>query len=207
MQDVFTDIYTKRLWFGGSGSGSLAENTVSYRNFLETFISDNEIKTVLDFGCGDWQFSRLINWKNVNYLRIDVVDCLIAENSNKYSSANIKFALFDPDLDALPAADLIIIKDVFQHWPNKTIQEFIPKLSLYQFNLITNTKESYKMDNGEFLDMGLNRDIDLGDFRPLDLALTPFNSELTEVFKYHSIRKHRAIRELKAVIQLLFSGR
>ncbi|HAQ05822.1 TPA: SAM-dependent methyltransferase, partial [Candidatus Azambacteria bacterium] len=57
MQNVFTDIYTKRFWFGGSGSGSLVENTVSYRNFLETFISDNEIKTVLDFGCGDWQFS------------------------------------------------------------------------------------------------------------------------------------------------------
>ena len=64
MKNEFTNIYEKELWGRGkgSGAGSRPKFNAPYISFLENFLRDNNIKSVIDFGCGDWQFSQYIDW-------------------------------------------------------------------------------------------------------------------------------------------------
>jgi len=71
---IFNNIYQNNLWDFGSGPGSLEQNTTEYRIFLQNFIRQNKIKRVLDIGCGDWRFSRLMDWSGLVYTGIDVSD-------------------------------------------------------------------------------------------------------------------------------------
>jgi hypothetical protein len=72
LQDRFEYIYAANIWGHGSGGGSSPINTRGYRRFLQNFLRKNNIKSVVDLGCGDWQFSHLIDWKGIRYSGFDV---------------------------------------------------------------------------------------------------------------------------------------
>src|SRR3989338_7170924 len=118
--NIFEKIYNKNKWRFGSGEGSLEGYTKRYRIFLENFLSEHKIKSVLDFGCGDWQFYKYINWGKVRYHGVDVVKSVIDNNQKNYQTETIKFSFIDENFE-LEAADLFIAKDVFQHWSNQKI--------------------------------------------------------------------------------------
>jgi hypothetical protein len=44
------------------------------------FAEASSIRSATDLGCGDWQFSYLINWSNVEYPGIDLVPEVIDNN-------------------------------------------------------------------------------------------------------------------------------
>ena len=67
MRERFEQIYATGEWGYGSGEGSAAINTGGYVRLLEKFIRDKQIHSVVDLGCGDWQFSRNIDWGAVHY--------------------------------------------------------------------------------------------------------------------------------------------
>jgi hypothetical protein len=64
---VFEDIYRHAKWgtndsgTGNSGTGSTLHATLLYRTFLQQFLKDNDIRSVVDAGCGDWEFSQTLN--------------------------------------------------------------------------------------------------------------------------------------------------
>jgi len=92
MKKVFKKIYSKGGWDEkGSGPGSTKEYTKGYRRFLQNFLKSKKIKSVIDLGCGDWQFSKLINWEGIHYLGIDLVPSIIKSNKKKYGKKNIHF--------------------------------------------------------------------------------------------------------------------
>jgi len=137
MKQVFTEIYAKNLWGGGSGGGSSPENTIMYRAILKAFMEDNSITDVVDFGCGDWQFSKLIDWRGVKYHGVDIVDSVIAENNKKYAGPGVTFGL-----DVPQQGELLIIKDVLQHWYATHICQFLDIVAKrFKYILITNTSE------------------------------------------------------------------
>jgi SAM-dependent methyltransferase len=148
--DYFTKIYSAGGWGGEdcpSGGGSTPDNTIEYREFLENFLIENKIKSVYDFGCGDWSFSKLINWSNVKYTGVDVVKSVIdGNNANEYSSENIKFVhLKDTEKFYRGKGDLLIIKDVLQHWTNEEITSFLDVVvNNFKFILITNSSPQEK---------------------------------------------------------------
>jgi SAM-dependent methyltransferase len=189
MKNIFTDIYTNHGWGHGSGEGSLPENTEIYRQFLEQFIRDKQIKSVVDFGCGDWQFSSLIDWGNVQYVGLDVVDSLIDHHNKTYRSGNIQFRSIDGIPDELPDADLILIKDVLQHWSNQTIMAFIPKIAKYKYALITNCINPKDATD--------NHDIQEGDFHYLDLRKPPFSYNMYKVLEYTNTEAVTDIDQLR----------
>lgn len=173
---VFEDIYTNDRWTNGSGPGSAPHNVIEYRAFVERFIRENRVATVTDLGCGDWQFSRFIDWSGVSYLGLDVVESLIGHHQETFAGANIEFQLFR-DITDLPGGDLLITKEVLQHLPNSVILQYVHEIrKKYRFALITNAIEP--------LDMA-NREIEAGDWRPLRLDLEPFNLAGAYVFHYH----------------------
>ena len=53
------------------------------------------INKVLDLGCGDWQFSQFVNWKDKEYIGIDCVDSVIANNNKQFANEKIKFKKMD----------------------------------------------------------------------------------------------------------------
>jgi len=138
MELRFNEIYNNNEWGNGSGHGSLQNNTEGYVTMLQTFLVNNEIKTIVDIGCGDWQFSCNVNWSGIQYKGYDIVKSLIEKNNNKYMSSNINFYHYSGKVNDLPSADLLIAKDVLQHWSHKSINEFLRNIYKYKYCLITN---------------------------------------------------------------------
>lgn len=171
---------TDSEWGGTSGWGSNPTATLPYRQFLEKFIHLNNIKSVVDIGCGDWSFSKYIDFTPANYIGFDVVRSVVERNNSLFSSQRIKFEVMPATYDDIPDADLLIMKDVLQHLPNDDIFNFQKRLfPRYRRCLITNS----------FDKVGSYRNTDLpyhGAFRCLDLNDEPFNFGGSYVSEYHT---------------------
>lgn len=132
MDKYFSEIYRTNHWKAGnpntpsSGEGSSPEKTKDYIKHLEEFINSNNIKSIIDYGCGDWAFSHLINWGDIKYMGVDCVESVISDCTNKYSTDNIIFK-YVPTIEKFydEKADLLIIKEVFIHWTCDEIVEFL----------------------------------------------------------------------------------
>jgi SAM-dependent methyltransferase len=174
MQAIFEHIYAINEWRYGSGEGSLPINNRGYIRFLQRFMRQNNVRSVLDLGCGDWQFSRLIDWTGIDYLGLDVARPVLAENRAKYARPGVHFEEAPEDFAGLPAADLLLCKDVLQHWPYADIDRLLPQLPRFRFALITNCVRDTIQPT--------NVDMPVGHFRALDLRLPPFNCEAEAVY-------------------------
>jgi SAM-dependent methyltransferase len=176
MTSAFSRVYAQDIWEGGSGRGSTAENTVAYRAFLEQFLRDQDVKSVVDLGCGDWQFSQHVDWQGADYHGVDTVPAVVQENKRRFGH-RARFSHLDISQEALPSADLVLIKDVLQHWPTRTIRDFLPRLKTYRWAIITNCGLSGPTLNG---------DIAMTGYRPLDLRQPPFGLPATSEFWFRT---------------------
>jgi len=178
MSNRFEQIYATNEWGSGSGEGSLPVHTRGYVDFLQSFLIENRITSVVDMGCGDWQFSRSIQWGNINYRGYDVVRSVIEENRRKYSAPNISFHLYSGNAEEFPPADLLISKDVLQHLSNDSVSKVLPCLDRFKYSLLTNCVNPRGRT--------VPTDIADGDFRYLDLRLPPFNLSAKEVYSFNN---------------------
>lgn len=175
-EEAFTDIYKNKVWGGTSGGGSTLETTELYRAFLQKFFAVYNIHSVVDAGCGDWEFSQAMDWSGITYRGYDVVESVIANNQASFSSPTIQF--FQGDITALdlPQADLLICKDVLQHLPNEDIFDLLTQFPKFKYCLITND-----IDHFEY-----NAQIERGGYRPLDLTCAPFYLRGNKIFTFIS---------------------
>jgi SAM-dependent methyltransferase len=180
MKEQFEGIYANNEWQYGSGTGSRPVNTRRYMRMLQRFLRDQKIRSVVDFGCGDWQFSQFIKWEGIDYLGLDIVPFVIERNEKQFSSDNVRFRVFSGNFDDVPPADLLIVKDVLQHWSNASILAFLPVLERFRFSLITNDVNPRGITE--------NSDIADGDCRDLDLRMPPFNLTAEQVLSYTNRR-------------------
>ena len=175
-REAFQRIYDHQLWGGGSGHGSRRTTTEPYRQLLQRLLTGKQVERVVDLGCGDWQFSRLIDWDGIQYLGVDVVPAVIEADRRTHSAANIAFQCADIRTWHPPDADLYILKDVLQHWPDRDIKALLSRMAGRRM-LITNSAPT-----ADHIDLDLP-----GDFRPLDLRRPPFNYAAQELLRYQSI--------------------
>jgi hypothetical protein len=174
--DIFTKIYKKNDWGCGSGSGSKIENTIKYNKCIIDFIKNNNINTITDIGCGDWQSSYLIykEFDNIDYLGLDCVDFIIQKNKKKHPKYNFCTLDIFNNIELIRDSDLYIIKDVLQHWKLKDIYHFLDKLILKNFKFIIITNGS----NQDCDDLDIDN---IGNFRGLNVNFLPlkkYNAEL-----------------------------
>ena len=188
MKERFEKIYADNEWGRGSGEGSAPVNNREYASFLEAFLRERSIASVVDLGCGDWQFSKYIDWGPAKYDGYDIVSSVVSTNKERYSTGSISFHSYSGSFLDLPPADLLIAKDVLQHWSNESVARFLPILDRYKYALLTNCVNP----GGETL----NTDIEDGGFRFLDLRRPPFDLKATEVLQF---RQHRNL--LKVLLQ------
>jgi len=166
---TFGDIYESAAWGGGSGEGSRAAATDVYRTIVERLARAADVRSVVDAGCGDWEFSQLIDWGDVSYLGLDVVPELVARNREAFARPGVEFQCADFHAERPPPADLLLCKDVLQHWPVAWIQRFLRVTrGRYRYLLLTNDIASTRPSHPR------NSDIELGDWRPVDLEAPVF---------------------------------
>jgi SAM-dependent methyltransferase len=181
---VFSSIYGTKQWGvdkdgrGTSGTGSTEEATKMYRTFLQEFLKNKNIRSVVDVGCGDWSFSRYIDWTGISYSGLDVVESVIQRNSKLYSSNNIRFILSNCLTADLPRADLLICKEVLQHLPNEAVQKILIKSQRFSYCIFVD--DIYE----KLSPRSINQDIKMGDWRPIDLRLPPFNVKAVKIMTY-----------------------
>ncbi len=173
MEQVFIDIYEREQANNPPGWGSVLRNTRSYILFLEAFMKANQIKSVLDLGCGDWSFSRFVQWDKTRYLGIDIVPKIIKTNRERFTSTTVSF-LHANALDIeLPKADLLLCKDMLMHLPNTDIITFAQKCKNFKHCLITNNIGNV-----------INEDKPVGDYRSIDLTAAPFHMQGVKTLTY-----------------------
>ena len=170
LADTFNRIYAEGTWGrnsagkGTSGSGSTLEITREYRAYIEDFIRKNRVRSVVDAGCGDWGFSSAIDWGEASYLGVDIASDVIEAVRRKHEKGKIRFQVGDITED-LPAAELLISKDVLQHLSNGLVQKFIRnnlRKGKYRWVILTNDRGSDNPDTAN------------GGYRAIDLAAAPF---------------------------------
>ncbi len=169
---TFNRIYAEGRWGqdvtskGTSGPGSTLEITREYRAYVEDFVKKHAVKSVVDAGCGDWSFSSAMDWGDASYLGVDIASDVIEAVRKKHENGKIKFQVGDVTED-LPAADLLISKDVLQHLSNTLVRKFIQnnlRKGKYKWVILTNDRPSSPR----------NQDIPNGEYRSIDLAAPPF---------------------------------
>jgi hypothetical protein len=170
LSNTFNRVYERGIWgkdltgMGTSGLGSTVEITREYRAYLEDFIRKHAVTSVVDAGGGDWGFSSRIDWGGASYLGVDIASDVIEAVRKKHEKGNIKFTVGDITGN-LPAADLLICKDVLQHLSNEMIHKFIKnnlRKDKYKWVILTNDRGRRK------------KDIKPGKCRAVDLAGPPF---------------------------------
>ena len=71
-------------------------------------------------------------WDGIQYTGMEIVPTVIEANVRRFASANVRFVCADARSVELPPADLILLKDVLQHWTNAEVARFLPRLREYR---------------------------------------------------------------------------
>ncbi|MGE0717326.1 MAG: class I SAM-dependent methyltransferase [Alphaproteobacteria bacterium] len=183
VSDVFQGIYRRGAWGKGSGGGSKIELTRGYIEFLMRAMDALDVRSVVDIGCGDWQFSQFVDWGDRIYTGVDVDPELIETNTKRFGAPNIRFRRLDVFKEA-PFGDLLICKDVLQHWTIEMVLAFREILPNFRYALITNCMEPAAKRNIA---------VDLGRFRPLDVSAAPFNLPVVPVYDFRGPTWHKVV--------------
>lgn len=162
----FDRLYQAGGWDGmGSGPGSDPNANIAYLGMLSAVLDTPGVNTVLDIGCGDWQLMSRIRLEHLYYTGWDVAGTVIEHNRQRFGSHRVMFEVRNPLFDALPEADVVIMKDVLQHMPTAHVQQVLSLvIPRCRWMLITN---DHTLENGP--------DVPVGGYRRLNVLRAPFN--------------------------------
>lgn len=168
MEEIFTNIYENCVWgnnnngnyTGSSGGGSdVSFNKDSYIPFLKQFILRNNVKSVVDLGCGDFKCGpHIYDNLNITYTGYDVYNKVIIHNKANHSPDKYNFIHLDfwKKKEDIISGDLCILKDVLQHWSLSYIYTFLDYLvdnKKFKYIVLCNccnqTRDNTSINNGE----------------------------------------------------------
>tara|TARA_Y100000590_G_scaffold251042_1_gene281941 strand:- start:1262 stop:1969 length:708 start_codon:yes stop_codon:yes gene_type:complete len=158
-----------------SGLGSDLKITKKLIVDLNNFIISNNIASILDIGCGDFNWMKHIvkNNSNIKYLGIDIVKDIINKNNKLYSNLNVNFKCDDVlNYKFSFNYDLVLFRDFFIHIKNEDIVNMIDKIKL-------NNCKYFAINN--FPKIKKNTNVKgYGHHRLINIEINPFN--LNQVF-------------------------
>ena len=146
-------IYAQNLWGGSKDefySGLGSHNPIIVKPYIEVVInflkSFQESITVLDLGCGDFNIGKQILPYAKKYIAVDIAENVINYNKSKFIQENLEFLCLDIAKDALPEADVVIIRQVLQHLSNREVKMILSKLNAFKYILLTEHLPSSKFE-------------------------------------------------------------
>jgi len=165
---AFTRHYESRGWGepeSVSGRGSTLRSTDAIRTALPALFAEFGVRSVIDAGCGDFNWFRALDVDLERYLGIEVVEGLAALDQQLYGGDKRSFVSLDILRDKLPAADLILCRDCLVHLKNRQVVAALKNFRRSGSRYLLAT--SYPAAR-------LNQEVSLGGWRPLNLELPPF---------------------------------
>jgi len=149
-----------------SGPGSSLAQTAELRQRLLLLLQHIGARSLLDAPCGDFNWMQHVELGVDRYVGVDIVSALIARNRERYAGPRRRFELRDVMRELLPQAEVILCRDCLVHFSftdiRRTLRNFERCGARY---LLTTT----------FPRLGVNADIETGDWRPLNFQQAPFH--------------------------------
>lgn len=135
-----------------SGRGSSVKLANAASNFIVEIIKQFDIKSISDCPCGDLNWIKHIDFKNIEYTGYDIVDELIENNKKIFPEK--KFVVFDAINEILPKSDLIISRDflfhLYLHEGKKVLDNYIKSGSKYLLTTSFNKLNKNTETNSEY---------------------------------------------------------
>jgi hypothetical protein len=169
LQERFERIYHTNLWSDPetrSGTGSSLDSTRVLREKLPDALRKLGTRVLLDAPCGDFTWMEHVDLTGIDYIGADIVRSIIESNRMDYGSEGRDFIELDLTRDALPNADVLLCRDCLVHLSYANIARLFTNVCRSKIRFILMTA---------FPGRGDNKDVDDGDWRPLDFEAAPFS--------------------------------
>lgn len=143
-KDAMEQVYKMKLWgdnnadfYSGDGSHNL-EIVNPYIHVVKEFLTSfKTLITVCDLGCGDFNIGKQLVKHTKNYIAVDIVTDLINYNKENFKANNLEFHCLNIAKDLLPKGDCAIVRQVLQHLSNIEVQNFLTKLTVFKYIVLT----------------------------------------------------------------------
>jgi len=184
---AFTHHYRRQDWWEPetvSGPGSSLRHTATIRQQLPALFSQLGVSSLLDAGCGDFNWFRTMDVTLDRYVGVEVVEELAALDQERYGDDHRRFVALHFTRDELPRVDLSRCRDCLVHLKNRQVVAALRNFRRSGSTYLLAT--TFGGDHG-------NEDAPLGGWRPLDLARRPFGlgSPLLSVEERESVEDPR----------------
>jgi hypothetical protein len=126
----------------------------------------------------------------VPYVGADIVEALVEENRRRYARDDRRFVRLDLTSDPLPPGDLILCRDCLVHLSYANIERALRNIRASGAKWLLTTS---------FLDLADNRDIEDGDWRPLNFQRQPFDFPSPDAFLLEDCREAEGAYRDKAL--------
>ena len=175
IEERFSWIYQNNHWESnesGSGTGSTLIYTENIRKQIPILVSQYSIKKIFDAPCGDFHWMRhLLPELNVDYIGGDVVGSIIDPLNRKFHDQRTSFIQIDLTKSIFPSADLMICRDCLFHLSYADARLLLENFINSDIKYLLTTTHKQKGIYRDFM----NRDIQTGDFKLIDLFSSPYN--------------------------------
>lgn len=164
----FQRIFEENAWGNSesvSGEGSNLERTAAVRAKLPGLLARHHVRSILDAPCGDFYWMKEVALGDIDYMGADIVPEIIERDIEWYAGERRSFVLCDLIADPLPKADLILCRDCLVHLPYAETRRAIDNFRRSGATWLLTTT---------FTGDRVNRDIEIGDWRPINLERAPY---------------------------------
>ena len=160
---------------GGSGIGSTTNATTNIRSIVYSIVKEYNISSILDAPCGSMSWIPLLltnissEIPNFKYHGVDVVNSIIAKSQEKYQhmAPLWRMSTIEISREPLPTGyDLIFSRDALQHLPLLLVIDCLENFA--------RTNRSKYLLVGSYYTYSDNRNIEIGDYFPINLFTWPF---------------------------------
>ena len=168
LQARFERIYHTNLWSDPetrSGTGSSLDSTRVLREKLPNALRELGTRVLLDAPCGDFAWMDHVDLSGIEYIGADIVRSIVQSNRQDYAREGREFIELDLTSDQLPDADVLLCRDCLVHLSYANIARVLENVCRSNIRFILMTA---------FPGRGDNKDVDDGDWRPLDFEAAPF---------------------------------
>jgi SAM-dependent methyltransferase len=156
-----------------SGPGSAVGAAAECLRLIDETVAGHGVTSILDLGCGDWNWMRMAAWRRSPAVRYEGWDAhagLVESLAKEFGDERTRFRLEDASAGVFPVVDLVICRDVLFHLPLVLAQEMVRQVRRMRALFISTS----------FLGVGENGDIETylpiagWGFHRINLDIAPF---------------------------------
>jgi cyclopropane fatty-acyl-phospholipid synthase-like methyltransferase len=165
----FTGFFRDNIWGNDasrSGPGSSPAVTMTLSRELPGYLARIGCRTLLDIPCGDWAWMRHVNLDGLDYTGADIVAELILDLEQEHAKPGVRFQVLDILSSRLPQVDVIVCRDLLNHLTHAQVRAAVKNMKRSGSTYLVTTT---------YPEVQANPDIAMGDSRPLNQQLSPFN--------------------------------